>query len=424
MSRHLVLLLALAAAASGCGPYMIHEDHRRLVLASSRPCAQGPFEVRLQAAGARWGEAFILEAHSPRPLRGRYSLSAPGRTVDGAFGGPGPLDNARCVAAPAELPAGPDAPGPAPGEPGPRPRAARVAPPPPPAPAADVPVLVEAPDFSPPPGALPGGLFHISFPSGGLDAPPPLPAGADVVVRLWSDEPNDLSQVFFVLRHVVVRPSVSDEEWVRHVRREEDLRRTRLAREWAKEAVENHRRQRHCEAHHEDEGCWGPGGYEGALARMRRPPAPPPPPQPRVAAQAPPPPPVAKAPGPPPPPRAEVQPPHPSEHAAWVPGYHRWDGFAYRWISGFWRVPEEDRRQRLTATAPAPPPPPRAEAAPPPPAPEAVWVAGAWHWDGAAYVWVRGSWQIPPAAGLVWRPARWLIEGLGVRLDPGAWVHR
>jgi hypothetical protein len=30
------------------------------------------------------------------------------------------------------------------------------------------------------------------------------------------------------------------------------------------------------------------------------------------------------------------------------------------------------------------------------PTPGMVWVAGAWHWDGIAYVWVPGRWESPP----------------------------
>jgi hypothetical protein len=30
------------------------------------------------------------------------------------------------------------------------------------------------------------------------------------------------------------------------------------------------------------------------------------------------------------------------------------------------------------------------------PAPGMVWVAGAWHWNGADWVWVPGRWESPP----------------------------
>lgn len=31
-----------------------------------------------------------------------------------------------------------------------------------------------------------------------------------------------------------------------------------------------------------------------------------------------------------------------------------------------------------------------------PPAPGAVWSCGYWHWDSVRYVWVDGSWRVPP----------------------------
>ncbi len=31
-----------------------------------------------------------------------------------------------------------------------------------------------------------------------------------------------------------------------------------------------------------------------------------------------------------------------------------------------------------------------------PPTPKAVWSCGYWHWDGVRYVWVDGSWRLPP----------------------------
>ncbi|MDF3066720.1 MAG: hypothetical protein K0R38_2321 [Polyangiaceae bacterium] len=31
-----------------------------------------------------------------------------------------------------------------------------------------------------------------------------------------------------------------------------------------------------------------------------------------------------------------------------------------------------------------------------PPAPSAVWSCGYWHWDAVRYVWVDGSWRVPP----------------------------
>lgn len=42
------------------------------------------------------------------------------------------------------------------------------------------------------------------------------------------------------------------------------------------------------------------------------------------------------------------------------------------------------------------PPAPLPELRSAPPTPRMVWIAGAWHWDGVAYVWVPGRWESPP----------------------------
>lgn len=42
------------------------------------------------------------------------------------------------------------------------------------------------------------------------------------------------------------------------------------------------------------------------------------------------------------------------------------------------------------------PPAPLPEFRSDPPAPGMVWTAGAWHWNGADYVWVPGRWESPP----------------------------
>ncbi len=58
---------------------------------------------------------------------------------------------------------------------------------------------------------------------------------------------------------------------------------------------------------------------------------------------------------------------------------------------------------------------------PPPPGPRYVWQPGHWHWNGMAYVWIRGHYLIrqaawhefvpghwaPRAGGFVWVPAHW-----------------
>ncbi|MBU6409629.1 MAG: YXWGXW repeat-containing protein [Verrucomicrobia bacterium] len=69
-----------------------------------------------------------------------------------------------------------------------------------------------------------------------------------------------------------------------------------------------------------------------------------------------------------------------------------------------------------TVVETAPPPPP-AEVYVAPPGPDYVWVAGQWQWNGAAWVWVRGYWSLPPARGAVWVDGGWYH-------GPGGWYHR
>ncbi len=42
------------------------------------------------------------------------------------------------------------------------------------------------------------------------------------------------------------------------------------------------------------------------------------------------------------------------------------------------------------------------------PGPRHVWIAGYHRWDGRAYVWVPGRWDLPPAGRSVWVPGHWV----------------
>jgi WXXGXW repeat (2 copies) len=68
------------------------------------------------------------------------------------------------------------------------------------------------------------------------------------------------------------------------------------------------------------------------------------------------------------PPRAIVE--HrvvrPSRDHVWIGGYHRWDGRAYVWEPGRWELP---------------------------PRPHAVWVAPRWTHRHDGYVFVEGRWR-------------------------------
>jgi len=60
----------------------------------------------------------------------------------------------------------------------------------------------------------------------------------------------------------------------------------------------------------------------------------------------------------------------PSGHHVWIRGYHRWDGSAFIWESGRWELPPQEH---------------------------AVWVAPRWNHRHDGYVFVAGQWvETPP----------------------------
>jgi hypothetical protein len=63
----------------------------------------------------------------------------------------------------------------------------------------------------------------------------------------------------------------------------------------------------------------------------------------------------------------ETRPVAPGPHHVWIGGYHRWDGQAYLWVPGRWDLP---------------------------PARHRGWVAGHWaHHRHNGYYWVDGHWR-------------------------------
>ncbi|HVS54234.1 MAG TPA: YXWGXW repeat-containing protein [Opitutaceae bacterium] len=78
------------------------------------------------------------------------------------------------------------------------------------------------------------------------------------------------------------------------------------------------------------------------------------------------------------------------------------DGYGYR------RVPAYQ-----TQAAPPPPPPAPAETVTAAPAANAVWVPGYWVYDGRAYAWVGGHWEIPPQNAHTYVASHWENQGRG-----------
>jgi hypothetical protein len=56
----------------------------------------------------------------------------------------------------------------------------------------------------------------------------------------------------------------------------------------------------------------------------------------------------------------------PSRRHVWIAGYHRWDGRAYAWEPGRWELPPREH---------------------------AVWVAPQWRHRNDGYVFVEGRWR-------------------------------
>ena len=55
------------------------------------------------------------------------------------------------------------------------------------------------------------------------------------------------------------------------------------------------------------------------------------------------------------------------------------------------------------------------------PGPRHLWVPGYHRWNGGAYVWVPGRWELPPRAGAAWVPAHWVHGRRGWYLVEGRW---
>jgi hypothetical protein len=61
------------------------------------------------------------------------------------------------------------------------------------------------------------------------------------------------------------------------------------------------------------------------------------------------------------------------------------------------------------------------ETRPAAPGPRHVWIAGYHNWDGHAYVWVPGRWELPPAGRRRWVAHHWVRKGDHWVLIEGRW---
>ncbi len=205
-----------------------------------------------------------------------------------------------------------------------------------------------------------------------------------LVIDIWSEEPNDLEGLVFVLERHAVVADMTTERW---------------------------------KAYHAAYNAWYKvyrAHLDGELASGRS----------RIVDRS------VKTP-PPPAPRTEKPSPKPSKNARWIPGYWLYEQAKFHWIAGLWDVPEEDIKRELTVQAPTPPPAePVHEEQPTEPAPTrtAVWTPGSWSWDGHAYVWIAGAWRIPPpsssGAQQTWQRPTWTVRTGRAIYVPGGWRMR
>jgi outer membrane protein with glycine zipper/YXWGXW repeat-containing protein len=83
----------------------------------------------------------------------------------------------------------------------------------------------------------------------------------------------------------------------------------------------------------------------------------------------------------------------------------------------------ERRVYRERAYAPPPPPaqPPVVDVVTPSPAPNALWVPGYWSYDGRAYSWIVGHWEMPPPNVHAYVVAHWERQPQGYAFIPSYW---
>lgn len=438
MHRFLLLLLMTSA----CSPYLQYRQDEVRAYGFSAPCGQGPVQLTLRLKGARWGEKLAIAGFAPHAVMGRYAVKLDGRPIsEGTFATQRPVQvgsyttiqadqkpqNARCVERPTEM-----------AQPPPetqvleQPRVWGTEPTTAPPTVTEPPPVLEAPrretvqlvalgaDAFVAEGSRNFTIASFDWPS--LDEIGTARVEADAVleITLWSQEPNDWGGALLQLVHEVAQPSVPDAEYIAFLHKERREAEAEAKARQAKADAEQQARVAHCQAHHDDEGCWGEGGYE-AYAKAYWTPRPTTKPSPAPVAEVMDPQPHAPE-SPPPAAQTEMPPPKPSRDAAWIAGYWQWTGLDWSWLGGWWKVPPQDLVAQATISAPSPPPPPQAEPRQRPPRLDAVWLAGAWYWDGAIWLWYPGQWGLPPQPGLAWQPPTWVTDGRQVRLVPGMWV--
>jgi hypothetical protein len=341
-------------------------------------CGQGPYRIEAAALGARFGEQIAVNICAPRSLQGDYQLTVGAeKHAPEHFGSRNNSD--RCKPTEDELaqhaaastpmtaartpmvavnagPASTDAA---------TTRSASIA---------LQPVAGEVGETCPQGTYLTGIVsYYIESTSDGVPWDPGMPLAVDI----WSTEPLDLDGAVFVVIQRAAHADMTLETWTAY--RDGDERWIQMWNATLAGEVKAGR------AHYADT--------------------------------------TARSPDAPPPPPVEIKPPAPSAHAEWVPGFWRLDG-EWIWSAGFWRVPEADIVAEQTVEAPVAPPPPKNETPPRAVSVNLVWTPGYWAWNGTAYIWIEGAWRIPPQVNARWVAPTWAPRRGRLVLVPGGWSVR
>ena len=403
-------------------------------------CGQGPYEIEVPIAGARWGEEIELRLATPRRIALHAVIVADDAeavkdaAVYAAHGkADGKAENTRCVADVRERLAASRG-GPGPGGPA--------------GPPVETGIRVRPPGEPPPREVTVTGQLE-------LDRGEP-PASIEIVrhgwrhrergevrrfgrirIRLWSIEPNDLEGVRFGVRRIVWRPNVTDaeyeahlgriaaEEEARRLRQQEELeaRRLRQEEELRRRIAEDEERRRRqppppprrttvvevdskaeLERYRQQEEERRRRAAELAAEAERR----------RRAAEL-----AAVAEAERLRKRQEFCASHPEDRGCWGAGglrvhlqldererererycaAHREDARCWS-KDDRWRRELVWRKRVQVATAPpkqpdGPPPDARAETIPPKLSVNANWLPGYWHWSGTGWAWLGGMWRVP-----------------------------
>ena len=352
-------------------PYELRDKQE---FAASDRCGQGPYRFESDALKAKFGERIEVYACGKHAVSGNYRLTTTRKygtpsTFERSFGSSG-ADNAACKGKPVAAVVTSSSGGGGGGGGGNASGSTATAP------AKLEPVTLSKTT------AISTDCVRTSITEYGWSSMGESP-GLDgrIAIDIWSAEPNDLEGLVFVLERHAVVADMTRERWDAY-RKAYDA--------W----YEIYRK-------HSDEQL-ATGDWTIVDTTVKTPP--------------------------PPAPRAEKPPPRPSKNARWIPGYWLYEESKFHWITGLWDVPEEDIARELTVQAPKPPPAEPVRAEPPSePAPTrtAVWTPGSWSWNGNAYVWVAGAWRIPPpGAQHTWQRPTWTVRTGRAIYVPGGWRLR